>query len=231
MTAKLKIDQPIIAQAVKKNSANDAAAPAPAPAAPGGLTEKTERPDFLPSTSYKIKPPLSEHAMYITISDIVMNEGTDHEERRPFEIFLNSKDMDNYQWITAQMLLISALFRKGGDVTFIIDELKSVRDPNGGYYMKGGIFMNSLVAHIGSIIERHMKGLGLISDPGMPDERKAMIAEKKAQLMGEESTAEPEEDDGGFPPGATLCPKCSTKAVVIMDGCETCLSCGNSKCN
>jgi len=229
MTAKLKIDQPIIAQAVlKKSSANEEAAPAPV-AAPGGLNEKTERPEFLPSTSYKIKPPLSEHAMYITISDIVMNEGTEHEERRPFEIFLNSKDMDNYQWITAQMLLISALFRKGGDVTFIIDELKSVKDPNGGYFMKGGVFMPSLVAHIGSIIEKHMKGLGLIADTGMSDEQMAIVNQKREQLMGEESKTESAEDND-YPANATVCPKCSVKAVVIMDGCGVCLECGDSKC-
>lgn len=222
MSEKLKIDLPIISQKVLK----DEPAPAPAPAAePSGLTEKTPRPEKLPSVTYKIKPPISDHAVYLTISDIEVNG-----ERRPFEVFANCKDMDHFQWITALMLTVSGLFRKGGDATFIIDELKSVTDPNGGYILKGGKFMPSLVAHIGHKIEDHMKGLGMIDAPEMSETTKAILAEKKAELAASEKADESENAGGDYPANATVCPKCSTKAVVTMDGCGVCLECGDSKC-
>ena len=101
------------------------------------MNERLERPERLEGTTYKVKTPNSEHAMYITINDIVLNEDTPHEHRRPFEIFINSKNMDHFQWIVALTRIMSAVFRKGGDVTFLVEELRSVFDPHGGYFKKG----------------------------------------------------------------------------------------------
>ena len=96
------------------------------------LHEKLERPEMLIGSTYKVKTPLSEHALYVTINDIILNHGTHNELRRPFEIFINSKNMDHFQWIVALTRIISAVFRKGGDVTFLVEELRSVFDPRGG---------------------------------------------------------------------------------------------------
>jgi hypothetical protein len=98
------------------------------------MTEEVQRPEMLVGSTYKIKTPVSDHAMYVTINDIVLNEGTPYEQRRPFEVFINSKNLDHFQWIVALTRIISAVFRKGGDVTFLVDELKAVFDPRGGYW-------------------------------------------------------------------------------------------------
>ena len=121
------------------------------------MHEKLERPEVLIGSTYKIKTPVSDHAMYVTINDIVLNEGTQHEQRRPFEIFINSKNLDHFQWIVALTRIISAVFRKGGDVTFLVDELKAVFDPRGGYWQPGGKFMPSIIAELGYVIERHLQ--------------------------------------------------------------------------
>jgi hypothetical protein len=231
------------------------------------MHERIERPEVLIGSTYKIKSPLVEHAMYVTINDIVLNAGTEHELRRPFEIFVNSKSMEHFQWIVALTRIMSAVFRKGGDVTFLVDEMKAVFDPRGGYFKAGGVYMPSLVAELGAIVEEHMKSIGLIHDPEMSDHQRAILAEKRAQyenrakknsdVSSSRTNASPAtagEDarraDGGalganpngtedisitgdgasFPPSATLCHKCNTKALVIMDGCATCLNCGYSKC-
>jgi len=231
------------------------------------MHERIERPEVLVGSTYKIKSPLVEHAMYVTINDIVLNAGTEHELRRPFEIFVNSKSMEHFQWIVALTRIMSAVFRKGGDVTFLVDEMKAVFDPRGGYFKAGGVYMPSLVAELGAIVEEHMKSIGLIHDPEMSEHQRAILADKRKQYEerakknSEVSPAAPAsvsslaiaEDarraDGGsavangtsediavtgdgtsFPPSATLCHKCSTKALVIMDGCATCLNCGYSKC-
>lgn len=120
------------------------------------MHENLERPDVLLGASYKIKTPDSDHAFYITINDIILNQGTEYEERRPFEIFINSKNMEHFQWVLAMTRLISAIWRKGGDASFIVGELKSVFDPKGGYFKKGMGFMPSLVADIGYEIEKHL---------------------------------------------------------------------------
>jgi len=124
------------------------------------MHESVKRPDMLVGSTYKVKTPVTEHAMYITINDIILNEGTEHEARRPFEVFINSKNMDNFQWVVALTRLISAVFRKGGDTTFMVEELKAVFDPKGGYFKPGGVFMPSIVAEIGHAIERHMQMIG-----------------------------------------------------------------------
>jgi hypothetical protein len=129
------------------------------------MHEKVERPDVLIGSTYKIKTPVSDHAMYVTINDIVLNEGTKYEQRRPFEIFVNSKNLDHFQWIVALTRIISAVFRKGGDVTFLVDELKAVFDPRGGYWQPGGKFMPSIIAELGYVIERHLQSIGLLRKP------------------------------------------------------------------
>jgi hypothetical protein len=221
------------------------------------MHERIERPEVLIGSTYKIKSPLVEHAMYVTINDIVLNAGTDHEHRRPFEVFINSKSMDHFQWIVALTRIMSAVFRKGGDVTFLVEEMKAVFDPKGGYFKAGGVYMPSLVAELGMIIEDHLKSIGMMHDPEMSEHQRALIAEKRRAYetqqrskknsdvaaagemggaMAPSTTADHAEDievtgDGAsFPPTATMCHKCSTKALVLMDGCATCLNCGYSKC-
>lgn len=194
------------------------------------LHEDTERPELLLGSTYKVKTPLSEHALYITINDIVLNPGTDHELRRPFEIFINSKSMDNFQWVVALTRVISAVFRKGGDSCFLVEELKAVFDPKGGYFKKGGKYMPSLVAEIGDAIESHMKMIGLIKDDNLDEHQKKLIAAKRAEYEAQQAKEKGDIDSSEYPAGAQLCAKCSTQAVVMMDGCMTCLSCGDSKC-
>lgn len=209
-----------------------------APAAPElqQMTEHVERPERLIGSTYKIKTPLSEHAMYITVNDIVLNEGTEDEVRRPFEVFINSKNMEHFQWVVALTRLISAVFRKGGDATFMVEELKAVFDPKGGYFKKGGVFMPSIVAEIGFAIEDHMKHIGMINNE-LDEYQKAFIEQKKQELAGEPASTKTDESvsvdgaaDSEYPASASLCVKCNTKASVMMDGCMTCLSCGDSKC-
>jgi hypothetical protein len=196
------------------------------------MHELFQRPEMLIGQTYKIKTPLSEHALYVTINDVILNEGTDHELRRPFEIFINSKAMDHFQWIVALTRIISAVFRKGGDCTFLAEELRSVFDPKGGYFKKGGKFMPSLVAEIGDVIEQHLKFIGLLEHDGLDEHQKQFIAKKRAEFEEKQSAnAESVTAEGGnYPDGAQLCGKCHTQAMVLMDGCMTCLNCGESKC-
>ncbi len=193
------------------------------------MHERLERPEMLVGSTYKVKTPISDHAMYVTINDIVLNEGTEFEKRRPFEIFINSKNLDHYQWIVALTRIISAVFRKGGDVTFLVDELKAVFDPRGGYWQPGGKFMPSIIAELGYIVERHLIAIGLLQSPGLDDGQQKLVDEKRAEFeaRGQQQDAFSESD---YPEGAQLCAKCNTAAVVMMDGCMTCLACGDSKC-
>lgn len=193
------------------------------------LHERLERPEMLIGSTYKVKTPLTEHALYVTINDIVLNHGTENELRRPFEIFINSKNMDHFQWIVALTRIISAVFRKGGDVTFLVEELRSVFDPRGGYFKKGGKYMPSLVAEIGDAIECHLRMIGLLKDDGLDEHQKKLVAEKRAQYEASRGSL-PGAEPGDFPEGAQLCIKCQTKAAIVMDGCLTCLNCGESKC-
>jgi hypothetical protein len=232
----IKIEKKIVSYNVATDDEKAAeAAKAIAPAAKAAetnvvhLTEKLERPEMLLGSTYKVKTPLTEHALYITINDIILNAGTEHELRRPFEIFINSKNMDHFQWIVAITRIISAVFRKGGDVTFLVEELRAVFDPRGGYFKKGGKYMPSLVAEIGDVIECHLRLIGMLKDDGLDEHQKKLIAEKRAQYEATVKDAEAK-DPKDFPDGALLCNKCSTKAVIKMDGCLTCLNCGDSKC-
>jgi hypothetical protein len=232
----IKIDKKIKGYSVVKPEDKNAPAPVAAtPVAPDfiRMSETIARPDVLVGSTYKIKAPVLDHALYVTINDIILNEGTHFEERRPFEIFVNSKAMDQFQWIVALTRIMSAVFRKGGDVAFIVEEMKAVFDPHGGYFRPGGVFMPSLVAEIGSVVETHLKKIGLIKGPELSREQLQLIADKRAAFEASQKQAADgtgEIASSGFPPGAKLCPKCSTQALVILDGCQTCLNCGDSKC-
>jgi len=200
------------------------------------MHETLKRPDKLIGSTYKLKVPqhVSGHAMYITINDIILNEGTEHELRRPFEVFINTKNLDHFQWIVALTLIMSAVFRKGGDVTFIVDELRSVFDPRGGYWNKGK-YMPSIIAEIGEVIESHLIDIGMLKRDELDPEQKAMIEAKKAELNAQaaEPTTETEASASGeeaWQANASLCTKCNHKALVLRDGCQTCLNCGDSKC-
>ncbi|MBL1379096.1 TSCPD domain-containing protein [Zobellella iuensis] len=174
----------------------------PSPSRDGPLPEPAARPEALWGTTYKIKTPQLEHALYVTINDLVPDENGGR--RRPYEIFINSRNMEHYQWVVALTLLISAVFRRGGDIRFIVDELRAVFAPQGGYFRPGGRYMPSLVAEIADVIERHLAAI----------------------TPATEHTG----DTTGFPAGARLCRKCLTRAAVLVDGCLTCLNCGDSRC-
>lgn len=233
-----KINQKIVGYSVQDSNAIEEAQAAAAEKKQVNnvirMHESVQRPEILVGSTYKVKTPMSEHAMYITINDIILNEDTEHEARRPFEVFINSKNMDNFQWVVALTRLISAVFRKGGDTTFMVEELKAVFDPKGGYFKPGGIFMPSLVAEIGFAIEKHMQMIGMIPTENLDEHQKAFLEKKRKELEAGGQTEIAVDGNAGeasdFPETSTVCAKCSTKAVVLMDGCMTCLSCGDSKC-
>ena len=194
------------------------------------MHERVERPEMLRGSTYKIKTPLSEHALYVTINDMALNVGTPYERQFPFEIFINSKNMDNFQWTVALTRIISAVFRKGGDITFLVEELHAVFDPRGGYFKKGGKFTPSLVAEIGSVIEMHMKRIGMIADEPLSENTKRILEEKRLEFE-KRINVSMDDYESSFPDGAELCNVCSTRAMVYLDGCMTCLNCGESKCS
>lgn len=167
------------------------------------------RPTDLHGATYKIKTPQSEHALYITINNMEL-DGVVH----PYEMFINSKNMDHFQWVIALTRLVSAVWRKGGDSKFLVEELKNVFDPKGGYYKRGGVYMPSLVAEIGSVIEQHLKSIGVI-EVVVDEHQQAFLEAKKEEYKGAEMQ---------------LCGKCNVKALVLLDGCMTCTNCGDSKC-
>ena len=187
------------------------AAPEHAPAAEpqGGdvvyMTEPLDRPEELEGRTYKLKWPGSEHAIYITINDIVAAG-----RRRPFEVFINSKNMEHFAWTVALTRMISAVFRRGGDVSFVVEELKAVFDPRGGAWM-GGKYIPSILAAIGGVIERHLIEIGYIDGEGM-----GLKSDPQAQVIG-------------APLGAT-CPHCGAMEMRMIEGCMTCAACGHSKC-
>jgi ribonucleoside-diphosphate reductase alpha chain len=170
------------------------------------MTKPLDRPDVLLGQTYKIKWLDADHAFYITIND-VEKDG----RRRPFEVFINSKNMEAYAWTLALTRMISAVFRRGGDVSFVVDELKAVFDPRGGQWMEGH-YVPSLLAAIGDVVERHMIAIGFIASRGDTEDQRRAVA----------VAAE------GAP--AKRCPRCSSPSFVRLEGCDSCLSCGYSKC-
>jgi ribonucleoside-diphosphate reductase alpha chain len=180
-----------------------------APAAQGGevvyLSEPLDRPAALEGTTYKLKWPGSEHALYITINDIVIGG-----HRRPFEVFINSKNMEHFAWTVALTRMISAVFRRGGDVSFVVEELKAVFDPRGGAWIEGR-YIPSILAAIGGVIERHLIAIGFIKGEGM-----GLKSDPKAEVV-----------NLGRP---RACPSCGGYDLRMMEGCLVCASCGHSKC-
>jgi len=191
--------------------------PAPKPAdiyEAGGvvyMTQPLSRPEELPGKTYKIKWPENEHALYITINDIVQDS-----RRRPFEIFINSKNMEHYAWTVGLTRMISAVFRRGGDVSFVVEEMKAVFDPRGGAWMEGR-YVPSLLAAIGDVIEKHLIDIGFL--PAKRSATPELIERKVVNLPGQE----------GRRPMAQ-CPKCGEAALIRIEGCDQCTSCDYSKC-
>ncbi len=179
------------------------------------MTQPLDRPGVLPGTTYKIRWPDSEHAMYITVNDIIADG-----RRRPFEIFINTKNVDHFAWIVALTRMISAVFRRGGDVSFVVDELKEVFDPRGGTWMKGK-YVPSLLAAIGDVIGRHMVDIGFIKDEDAP---------LLDQDREEQELPRAVNDDQAPVTGMQSCPKCGALSLIRSEGCDKCLSCGHSKC-
>ena len=223
----IKIEKKIVSYSVVDKTDEQKDEKKEIPAEVVQIGEPLARPDKITGSTYKVKTPVTEHALYITINDVIMNEGTDQEHRRPFEIFVNSKNMEHFQWIVGLTRVMSAVFRKGGDLTFLIEELESVFDPNGGYYKKGGKYVPSLVAELGQVLEEHLKNIGMLKVTEPEAHQQQLIDDKKAEYLKKN----PDKlDESGFPKDAQLCNKCHTKAAIMMDGCLTCLNCGESKC-
>lgn len=193
--------------------------------APGNvhhMTQPLERPGGLHGHTYKLRWPESDHALYITINDIVDDNG----RVRPFEIFINSKDVEHFAWTVALTRMISAVFRRGGDVSFVVEELKAVFDPRGGHWMAGK-YVPSLLAAIGSVIEQHMQAIGFLKDgQHIQDEREV---EAKVVNMDVQPGGTSDEDDAPRA-GMRFCPKCNQPALIKQEGCDTCIDCGYSKC-
>ena len=178
------------------------------------MTRPLDRPGVLPGNTYKVRWPESDHAMYITVNDVIQDG-----RRRPFEVFINSKNMEHYAWTVALTRMMSAVFRRGGDVSFVVEELKAVFDPRGGHWVDGH-YVPSLLAAIGEVIEQHLIATGFMADPHNRDDQAVEL--RKAANM-----------DGSGPGDARhrSCPRCSQPALIRMEGCDTCTSCGYSKCS
>ena len=190
------------------------------------LFKPLDRPDALPGATYKVMWPESDHAIYITLNDLLDDTG----RRRPFEVFINSKNMEHYAWTVALTRMISAVFRRGGDVSFVVEELKAVFDPRGGQWM-GGRYVPSLLAAIGEVIERHMIAIGFLKRPGARDEHDARRQPRVVAMGGEDHEAGHGRDGHGGASGMVRqCPKCAQASLVRQEGCDTCTSCGYSKC-
>jgi ribonucleoside-diphosphate reductase alpha chain len=180
------------------------------------------RPETLPGRTYKLRWPESDHAIYITINDIVTEDAAGNAAgQRPFEVFINSKNMEHYAWTVALTRMISAVFRRGGDISFVVEELKAVFDPRGGQWM-GGRYVPSLLAAIGDVIEQHMRETGFLRVEE-PVRREAEGGGKIVSLR--DST------QAGRDRRTRACPRCSANALVRQEGCDTCTSCGYSKCS
>ena len=172
------------------------------------MSKPLDRPEQLEGATYKLKWPESAHAIYITLNDVVIGG-----RRRPFEVFINSKNMEHYAWTVALTRMISAVFRRGGDVSFVVEELKAVFDPRGGAWM-GGRYVPSILAAIGGVIERHLIEIGFIEGEGL-----GLKSDPKAEAIAV-----------GEAPAGAPCPSCGARALRMVEGCMTCGECGHSKC-
>src|SRR5438094_726381 len=197
-----------------------AASPRPADIFEAGgvvyMTQPLSGPEALPGQTYKIRWPDSEHALYITLNDIVQDG-----RRRPFEVFINSKNMEHYAWTVALTRMISAVFRRGGDVSFVVEEMKAVFDPRGGAWMDGR-YVPSLLAAIGDVIERHMMEIGFLP----AKHQRTDLTDRKVAAAGDTLLT----DQRRHPVGLAQCPKCGQAALIRIEGCDQCTSCDYSKC-
>ena len=173
------------------------------------MSEPLERPNTLDGNTYKLRWPDSEHAIYVTINDIIVND-----QRRPFEVFINSKNMEHFAWTVGLTRMISAVFRRGGDVSFVVDELKAVFDPRGGAWVSGK-YIPSILAAIGGILEEHMVKIGFIinSDEMLSHQKDDLSKVEKLKRLKQKS-----------------CTSCGQFDLQMIEGCMTCRSCGYSKC-
>ncbi|MEN8894169.1 adenosylcobalamin-dependent ribonucleoside-diphosphate reductase [Planktotalea arctica] len=171
------------------------------------MTEPLDRPQSLEGATYKLKWPDSEHAIYLTVNDVIVGG-----RRRPFEVFINSKNMEHFAWTVALTRMMSAVFRRGGDVTFVVEELKAVFDPRGGAWV-GGKYIPSILAAIGGVLEQHMIEIGFLEGEGM-----GLKTDPQAQVVGM------------TPKRGKSCPSCGQFDLRMVEGCMTCGSCGHSKC-
>ncbi|MEE3360166.1 MAG: adenosylcobalamin-dependent ribonucleoside-diphosphate reductase [Pseudomonadota bacterium] len=171
------------------------------------MSEPLDRPQSLEGATYKLKWPDSEHAIYLTINDVIVGG-----RRRPFEVFINSKNMEHYAWTLALTRMISAVFRRGGDVSFVVEELKAVFDPRGGAWVKGK-YIPSILAAIGGVIEQHLIAIGFLEGEGM-----GLKSDPKAAVVNLDA------------PRGKACPSCGQFDMRMVEGCMTCASCGHSKC-
>tara|TARA_R110002167_G_scaffold311900_3_gene516703 strand:+ start:17784 stop:20069 length:2286 start_codon:yes stop_codon:yes gene_type:complete len=191
------------------------AAPVPQTAQAEGdvvyMSQPLDRPGALEGQTYKLRWPESDHATYITINDVIESSG----RRRPFEVFINSKNMEHYAWTVALTRMISAVFRRGGDVAFVVEELKAVFDPRGGYWVEGR-YVPSILAAIGEVIERHMIAIGFLGSDEDGEITRPARGTKRAH--------------GSTDRGGAQCPRCGQPGLVHQEGCDTCESCGWSRC-
>lgn len=218
----IKIDEKIVGYEVVPPGLNSQGAVIPRPAKTQGHEPAPivpyDRPISLRGATYKITPPSMNAALYVTINDIELPDGS----HRPFEVFLNSKDVTHEQWMKAVTRLLSAIFRQPLPFEFAIQELKEIVDPNGAYFIPKGNAggkgkCGGIAAHIGRVIEEHCKTAGIIKKPELDEKQKTALAAKKAEA--ESKGVKGQE-----------CPKCHEMAMYVMDGCLTCVSCGESKC-
>jgi ribonucleoside-diphosphate reductase alpha chain len=183
------------------------------------MTQPLDRPEALPGATYKVRWPESDHAIYITVNDVIQDG-----RRRPFEVFINSKNMEHYAWTVGLTRMISAVFRRGGDISFVVEELKAVFDPRGGSWV-GGRYVPSLLAAIGEVIEKHLIAIGFLPDPAQGrSDIDHMVARKVANLADGQGNG----DAGGRK--LPHCPKCNSPSLIRQEGCDLCASCGYSKC-
>ena len=171
------------------------------------MSEPFDRPEHLEGNTYKLKWPDSEHAIYLTINDIIVGG-----RRRPFEVFIPSKNMEHFAWTVALTRMISAVFRRGGDVSFVVEELKAVFDPRGGAWVQGK-YIPSILAAIGGVTESHMIAIGFLEGEG-----KGLKSDPTAKVVGLDA------------PRGKACPSCGQFTMMMVEGCMTCASCGHSKC-
>ena len=173
------------------------------------MAEPLDRPQTLEGNTYKLKWPDSEHAIYVTVNDVIING-----HRRPFEVFINSKNMEHFAWTVALTRMISAVCRRGGDVSFVVEELKAVFDPRGGAWVQGK-YIPSILAAIGGVLEQHMIAIGFLEGEGMGLKEDPKAGQQIVNLNESRGKA---------------CPSCGQFDMQMVEGCMTCRSCGHSKC-